>query len=339
MAKENNFTILKQQIREKNPGRMYLLYGEEVYLKETYLARLSKLVPDGGFADFNRIVLDGKSLTPEKADDALESFPMMSEKKLVLIQDSGIFKSANAETKEYWTKRLADIPDYVMLIFDEKEVDKRSALYKTAAKAGLDVEFTYIQEYELVAWVEREAGKAGKKITKDNAQYLIAVCDPGLASLNRELDKLIHYCGEEIYRTDIDKVVSKAMHVQVFALADRIAEGNADGAMQLLADLETAREPAFKLLYLLFASFDKMLHCKLMLAEGASPAEVAKKVGIAPFLVNKYAGAARKLSNQYLADRVAAVAQIDMAIKSGEIGEWQALEQYVLDSLRNRTEK
>ena len=333
MAKESNFTILKRQIRENQPQNLYLLFGEEVYLKEIYAERLQRLVPDGGFSEFNRIVLDGKALTPQKVDDALESFPVMCEKKLVLIQDSGIFKTANKEAKEYWQERLADIPDYVMLIFDEKEVDKRSSLYKTLAKLGLDVEFEYIQEYELVSWVEREAQKGGKKIEKSVAEYFISVCDPGLAALSHELDKLIHYCGDAICKTDIDKVVSKAMHVQVFALTDKITAGDADGAMQLLADLKTSREPAFKLLYLLFSAFDKMLRCKLLLSEGASSQEVAKKAGIAPFLVNKYAKSAQKLSAKYLVERISAVAELDLAIKSGEIPEWQALEQYVIDSL------
>lgn len=336
MAKESNFTVLKQQIRDKNIGNLYLFFGEEVYLKEVYLERLGQFVPDEGFGDFNRIVLDGKTLTQDKVNDALESFPMMSDKKLVIIKDSGIFKSATEEMKAFWSKRLADIPDYVLLIFDEKEVDKRNTLYKAVTKAGLSVEFVYIKDYELVAWVEREAAKAKKKITKENAQYLISICDPGLSTLRHELDKLIHYSGAEIYKTDIDKVVSKAMHVRVFELTDKIIAKDADGAMGMLSDLETARESAFKLLYLLFSGFDKMLRTKLMLQEGQTQAEVASKVGIAPFLVNKYISAGKALSEGYLIDRIAAIPELDMKVKSGEIGEWQALEEFVLDSIRKK---
>ncbi len=334
MAKESNFTVLKRQIREKKLGNLYLLFGEEVYLKDIYLDRMQALVPDEGFGDFNRIFLDGKALTQDKVNDALESFPMMSDKKLVVIRDSGIFKSPSAEMKAFWTDRLRDIPEYVLLIFDEKEIDKRSALYKALAKAGLAVEFEYVKDYELTAWVERETGKAGKKITKENAQYLISICDPGLSALSRELDKLVHYCGGEIYRTDIDKVVSKAMHIKIFELTDKIMAGDADGAMRMLQDLKTAREPAFKLLYLLFSAFDKMLRCKLMLQEGAAYAEVAAKAGIPLFLVSKYAAGAKKFSEQYLIGRVCAVPEADMAIKSGEIEEWQALEAFVLDCIR-----
>lgn len=336
MVKESNFTILKRQIREKKIGNLYLFFGEEVYLKEIYLERMKQFVPDDGFGDFNRIMLDGKELTQDKISDALESFPMMSVKKLVVIKDSGIFKSATEETKNFWAARLKDIPEYVLLIFDEKEVDKRSALYKAVTKNGLGVEFEYIKDYELVAWIEREAGKAKKRIAKDNAQYFISICDPGLSTLSRELDKLIHYCGDEIYRTDIDKVVFKSMNIKVFELMDKIVAKDSDGAIGMLADLKTAKEPAFKILYLLFSSFDKMLRCKLMLAEGASSAEVAAKAEIAPFLVNKYASAARNFSEQYLIGRLTAVSEVDMAVKSGEIEEWLALEEYVLDSIREK---
>ena len=336
MAKESNFMVLKRQIREKSIGNLYLFYGEEVYLKEVYLERIGQFVPNDGFEDFNRIILDGKELTPDKINDALESFPMMRDKKLVLIKDSGIFKSAPEDIKTFWTARLKNIPDYVLLIFDEKEVDKRSVLYKAVNKAGFAVEFEYVKDYELVAWVEREAGKAKKKITKENAEYFIRICDPGLSALSRELDKLVHYCGEEIYKTDIDRVVSKSMNIKVFELTDKIIAKDADGAMGMLMDLKTAKEPAFKLLYLLHSSFDKMLRCKLMLAEGAAPAEVAAKAGIAPFLVNKYASAAKHFSEEYLINRLIAVPEADLAIKSGETEDWPALEQYVLNSIREK---
>lgn len=331
MAKETRLGELKNHIKEKNPRPLYLMYGEEEYGKRIYLKKLEELVDDGGFSDFNRIVIDGKTANFAEYDDAFESFPMMSEKKLILIQNSGIFYKANEEQKAYWDKRLSNIPEYAVVIFDEKEVDKRSALFKKISKTGVDVEFGFISETELVTWVGREVLKSGKKMSKGDIEYFVSICDDGMANIKNELDKLIDYCPETISRAAVDKVVSKAVGVKVFELTDCIMTKNTDGALAILRDIKTVKESAFKILYLLLSAFDKMLHASILLSEGESYNEIASKLGVAPFIAKKYANSARGFGQNYLCDRITEVAEIDFSIKNGDITEWEALEQYVME--------
>lgn len=333
MAKESVLPELKKCIKAGDISGIYLFFGEEQYLKEFYLGKLKGAIPDGGFAEFNHVLLDGKKLDFEQVDDAVESFPVMSDRKLVCIKDSGIFKAPNEEIKQYWLERLKSLPEEVVLVFDEAEVDKRSATYKAAAKIGLAVEFQYMKDYELVNWVERAVMQVKKRITKENAQYFISICDDGMAAVSLELDKLLNYCGEEILRTDIEKVVSKSVGVKVFELTEQLMAKDAGKALQVLYDLKTAKEPVFKLLYLLFSTFDKMLRCKLLLAEGASFQEVAEQAGVAGFLVQKYAAGAKRFGEAYLIARLLRIAEIDLAIKEGTAEDWPALEQFVLDSV------
>lgn len=333
MAKESVLPELKKRIKAGEISGIYLFYGEEVYLKEFYLGKLKEAIPDGGFAEFNHVLLDGKNLQSDQVDDAIESFPVMSDRKLVCIKDSGIFKAPHEDAKQYWLERLKNLPEEVVLVFDEAEVDKRSATYKAAAKAGLAVEFRYMKDYELVNWVERAVLQAKKRITKENAQYFISICDDGLAAVSLELDKLLNYCGEEVLRTDIEKVVSKSVGVKVFELTEQLMAKDAGKALQVLYDLKTAKEPVFKLLYLLFSTFDKMLRCKLLLAEGASFQEVADRAGIAGFLVQKYAAGAKRFGEGYLIARLLKIAELDLAIKEGQAEDWPALERFVLDSV------
>jgi len=332
MPKTDGLVELKKQLKEKKISGIYLLFGEESFVKESYLKKMCALIDDGGFSDFNKVIIDGKNMSINEVEDAIESFPMMCEQKLVLIKDSGIFYKANEEQKEYWTKRLEKIPDFVVLIFDEKEIDKRSALYKRISKAGLEVEFKYMSETDLVTWVERETMNANLKIQKDVATYFVNVCDEGMSNVKNELDKLINYCEEKITKTDVDKIVSKAVGIKVFELTDCIMAKDTDGAMRILYDLKTIKESAFKLLYLLSSTFDKMLKCSLLLSGGENYADIASKIGVAPFVVKKYANSARGFGENYLVNRIIEVAQIDFAIKNGEIEEWSALEKYVINA-------
>ena len=333
MAKDNGFIELKKQIRENSIKNLYLFFGDESYIKEIYIKKFKELIPDGGFSDFNHIIIDEKDLTFDAIDDAFESFPMFSEKKLIIIKNSGIFSKPKEEVKEFWTARLKSIPDYVTLIFDEASIDKRSSLYKQVDKSGLTVEFEYLSETDMVAWLEREARNHKKILSKENARYMANICDSGLTFVKNELDKLINFCDSEITLSDIDRIVAKSLTIKIFELTDAIMEKNSDKAIAIASDLKTVKESAFKILYLLSSTFDKMLHSKLMLKEGRTYDEIAEKTGLRPFLVRKYLDGAKKFSEDYLTDRVIRIAEIDLSIKEGQIPEWTALEQYILESV------
>ena len=333
-VKEDNFLKLKKQLKNGETGNLYLFFGEEIFVKNLYLDQLEKLVPDDGFGDFNRIILDGKELNFDKIDDALNSFPMMAEKKLVIVKNSGIFKTASEDVKAFWQARLADVPDYVLLIFDEQEIDKRGVLYKAAAKYGMCVEFSYMKDYEVSAWVVREAQKAGKKIGKNEAEYLVSMCDPGISNVKNELDKLINYSGEEIYKSDIDKVVSKPLSIVIFEVTDALMQGNSDRAMSIILKMKENKESAFNILYLLSSAFDKMLYAKLLLENGATYDMIAGKLKLAPFITKKYIDGARGFSADFLKDRICRTAECDLAIKQGEKDEWSALFEYVFECMK-----
>lgn len=332
MPKDSCMTDLKKQIKTGNINGVYLLYGQEVFVKDSYLKKMTELIDDGGMPDFNKIFIDAQKTDLSEIDDAIESFPVMCEKKLIILKDSKIFKNPKEEVKEYWSKRLDSIPDYVVLIFDEKEIDKRSALLKKISKIGFVCEFEIMSENDTVTWVERQVLNNGKKIDKSVAQYFVSVCDEGLSNVKNELDKLLSYCDKQIGKSDIDKIVSKAVGVKVFELTNHIMSKNADGAMKILSDLKTVKEPAFKLLYMLSGTFDKMLRSSLLLAEGNSYSDIATKIKVAPFIAQKYANSARGFGENYLAERIIAAANIDLQIKNGQIGDWEALELYVIDS-------
>lgn len=336
MAKDDSFLKLKQQIKSGDIGNLYLFFGEELYVKNMYLEHMKTLVPDGGFGDFNHIYLSAKDIETGAVQDALESFPMMSDKKLIVVKNSGIFKSASADVKELWQKQLANIPDYALLIFDEQEVDKRSVTYKALTKHGSAVDFAYMKSYEVSAWASREAQKAGKKLSKEAAEYLVAFCDPGIINVKNELSKLIDYCGEEIYKSDIDKVVSKPMSIAVFDITDALIAGDSDKALSIILRMKEAKESAFNVLYLLSSAFDKMLYSKLMLNEGMSYDVVTSRLKLAPFIVRKYIDGAKGFSEEFLLDRIMRTAECDLSIKQGEADEWTALMQYVFECINNR---
>lgn len=334
MAKENPLIKLRKDLKENNLDRLYLFFGEEVYLKELYTKKILATVPDDGFEEFNKIIIDGKESDMFAVGQALESFPMMSDKKIVLIENSGIFKTANQETKDFYSKVLSSLADDTVLIFSEAEVDKRSSLFKSAQKSGTVVEFELLSETDLVSFVQREVMGQGKKIQKDVADYLVNISDTSLSSLKNEILKLVSNCETEITRTDVDRLASKSLQIQVFELCDLLMERKTDKALQMMEDLKTVKESPFKLIYILFGTFDKMLKAKLMEKEGVLYQDIAKELGVSPFIAKKYINGQKGFSEDELILMTVKVAEVDLSIKQGKTDEWSAFENYVTDFLR-----
>lgn len=333
-VKESDVMKLKREMKEKGIAGAYLFYGEELYLRDMYTQKIRAAIPEDGFEEFNLIMLDGRNLSREEASDAIESYPMMSEKKLVIVRDSGIFKKPKEDDAAFWTEEIKNLPDYCILLFIEDDVDKRSATYKAIAKNGTATEFAFLKPYELTAWVQAEVLKAKKKMSKNAIEYFVSVCQEGLINLSNELDKLLSACEDEISEGDVKRVVSKSLSVQIFDLSDCIMEKNSDRAFEILSDLKTKRESAFTIIYLLNSAFDKMLLSKLMLSEGATTGEIEKRLSLPPFIAKKYYNGARGFSEEFLVGRVKRVPEIDLAIKQGKISDWDALYEFVFEAIR-----
>jgi len=335
MAKKNTeLLLLKKELKEEKLRSVYLLFGDEGYLRDDYEKRIAALVPDAGFPEFNRFVFEGPDTPLSDYDDALESFPMMTDKKLIIIRDSRIFKKANEEVKEFWLKRLKEAADDTVIVFNEADADGRGVLYKAAKKAGMAVKFDYQSDADLVTWVNRQALKARLKMSKDTAQYLVAVADPGLGNLTNEFGKLTAYCEGSITKDDIDKVVSKAMTVVIFDLTDALTARDADKTMKVLSELRGSNQSGFGVLYLIYSNIKNILKMKLCGAK--SKYDAAKLTGMSPYIAGKYFYSAQSFSEKELERMLIRIPEIDSEIKSGRAQEWPAVEQFVAECLHSR---
>lgn len=341
MAKKNDIVTLKEQLNIGKLEKLYLFYGEEEYLKEYYIKRIMDMVPDGGLEEFNRIKIEGTQ-NYNIYDDAFEGMPMMTDRRILFIRDSNIFITTrkagltppNDNEKAFWEDKFSRLSDDTVVIFCEKNVDARSSLFKSASKAGFAVKCEYLPPAEAVSWTVREAKRYNKKIEASVAQYLIDVIDPGLNSLKNELDKLINFCGDTIYRSDIDRVVSKSMTVKIFDLVDGLIARDTAQVFSIINNMRTQKESAFGVMYLIYSNFEKML--KLKLANVTSRNDAVSLLGGSPWLAGRHFENSRHFTLAQLSHLVCRIPEIDMEIKSGTIAEWDALEQFIFEAIAKK---
>ena len=78
---------LKKQIANGMFSPVYLLYGEEAFLKQYYAGLIAEKSVAKGFETFNLHKLEGKETSLDEIADAAEQLPMMAERTCVLVRD------------------------------------------------------------------------------------------------------------------------------------------------------------------------------------------------------------------------------------------------------------
>ena len=159
---------LVQDLKTGNFKHIYLLTGEEVYLRNQYKKKLQEaLVSPEDTVNIN--FYQGKGISVQELIDQAETMPFFSERRLLVIEDSGFFKSASPELAEY----LEQVPETTYFLFVENDVDKRGKLYKTVKKNGGIAEFSSQTEDTLMRWILGILKKEQKNITRSTMELFL----------------------------------------------------------------------------------------------------------------------------------------------------------------------
>ena len=162
-------------LREQGPGRLYLLWGREDYLREQYLIELKKLCLPGGEDDFSYHRFDGAELDFQALADAVDAVPFLSERTLIEVRGFDTNK-CREEDAQALVQVIGDLPDYCTLVFvmgTDFEPDGRLKTTKAFKKYGQLIQFTAQGEPALVKWVGKRFDAHKKRISSEDARQLI----------------------------------------------------------------------------------------------------------------------------------------------------------------------
>ncbi len=233
---------LKKDLSAGTPGQLYLLHGEETYLRDYYLGRLREKVLAGGLEEFNFHPIAAKDMSPHTLEEAIDCLPMMAERTLIVVTDWDIFK-LNEEQREKMIAFLEDIPPYccVVFVYDTVPYKPNKTLKKLCKAMGEHVravEFRAAENSDLITWIARRFRALGKDIDRQTAEYLIFTCGGLMTGLVPEITKIGTYAkGKTITQKDIDAVADPVLSAEVFKLSDAVLQGNYDLAASILGDL------------------------------------------------------------------------------------------------------
>lgn len=318
---------IKKDLEQKDIKRAYLIFGEERFLVRSAKNMLIRgLVTKGDTMNFTGY--SGKECNAPKIIDLAETLPFFADYRVILIEDSGWFKTAAEEMAEY----VKQIPESACIIFVESEVDKRNKLYKQVKANGYICECKRATNKELTDWVVRYLSKAGKKITGNDMKYLLEKLGEDMDNISSELDKLIAYTYERevVARQDIDAVCVSEITGKIFEMIDAIGGRKQQRALELYYDLIASREAPMKILFMLARQFNIMLQIKEMNEYHIPASEMAAKLGMQSFIVNKTLSQCRNFKYKTIRSALKYCISMEEAVKQGNMNDKMAVELIIV---------
>lgn len=326
---------LNEDITNQNFKRCYLIYGDEAYLRLQNRDKLVKAL-DGGGSSMNFSKYEGDGCNPAAIIDMAETMPFLSDKRVILVENSGFFKSGCPELSDY----LKSPSETTFFIFVEKEVDKRKDIYKAVTKVGFDICCEEQDADTLKRWVTSKLRAEGKTISPRALAFLIDRVGTDMSNISTELEKLVCYCMDrsEVTEDDIDKVCANWLTSRIFAMTDAIVEKKQRTAIDLYYDLLALKEPPAKILALITRQFNLMLQVKEMVDNHRDKAQIASAIKLAPFLVGKYMNWARNYTFEELHEALELCASNDEAVKTGKLDYIISVEIVIIKCTENKVQ-
>lgn len=330
-----NEADLKERIKTRPIG-IYLIYGEESYLKKVYVEKIVSKTVDKVFADFNYRVFDGENVSLSDVYDYVVSAPFGAQTRCAVVKDfpldaldDGGFKGLEA--------LLSDAPAESALIFCfltcEPKGAKWNGFRKLFEERGGAFRLDKRTSAELARILENGAKKRGVSFGAGVAAHMVSCVGNDLNSLLNEMEKLRAYVGGgEIKKSDVDAVCVKNLDARVFDMARDLLAGRPEPALKKLRALFERREDEFQILGALTAVYSDIYRVKAAERAGLKSGAVAKYYNYTgkEFRLRNAARDAARLTFGEIDERVGFLMEADAALKSLPVDKKLILEQTII---------
>lgn len=320
--------------------RVYLLFGEEDYLKEYYFNKLVGKIVDPAFASFNLTRLDGKKFSADALFEAAEALPLMAPLRCVAVDDLEPEKFSPTEAKKM-EQLLSDPPEscVILLRLAAKKPDpKKSARVKNliaqVSKVGAVVELAPRNRTKVIRFAVARCDKEGCILSPQLAGYLVDRCSQDMWLLSGEIAKLCAYVGGgEITKEAIDKVTTQAVDAGIYDLSRMILKGDYAGSLAILSDLFYLREEPTVILATLSYTFVDLYRAKIAREAGVDSGRIAEDFGYRgrEFRVKNALRDSARYSVEFLHKALSLLEEADYRLKSSRADSRLIVEQAVTE--------
>jgi DNA polymerase-3 subunit delta len=271
---------------------VYYLYGDEMFLIDLIQDEIEKILPPGQ-KDFNFDLIYAGESSPDKVLNIAGSYPMMSERRIVIVRDFLKFDDAPDGNRsiEFIDYLKQPNPSTILCLMDRKFPDKRRELGKylnpKSAKDHIGVyEFSSIPENELADWVISWAKYShNREISVNAAQLLSHLVGEDLKLLSTEIEKMCTFVDskEVIEEIHVKKITESYREFNVLELKEAVISRNLDKSLmiaeQMLHSSNNSTGELFKTVGFFYSVFSNIWQICRFREKGLNKAQIQEQIG------------------------------------------------------------
>lgn len=357
-----SYKAFANDIKGENIKKVYLLYGQESYLLDKAKELLKEKVVTS-FPELNYHALDGEALTVEQLQNACETFPFGSEKKLVVVRQPAFLKKASKKGEEGqegdegteqeasaqkdsgelkgYLELLKELPESCcLLLLYYGDLGKSKKVNDAITKEGAVFEFKKAEKEDLTKWIKNSFSKHDKKIGFKEMDYFIVLSgyldknsEKNLYDLENEIHKIAAFAGEveDITIEHIHSVMPKSLENDIFKLINSSADKKIAESLSVLHDLLMQGEEIFAVLAMITKQIRTMTSVLELNQKGLDPKAAAARLKVHEFYAKNCLNYGRKIGMKGLIKGLNNCVNAEMNVKSGKMDKRLAIEMLIIN--------
>lgn len=302
------------EVQKKIFQPIYLLHGEEPF----YIDAISKAINENALEeherDFNQTILYGKDADVLSIISEVKGFPMMSDRKLVIIREAQDLK--DIEKLEAYCAQPN--PTTVFVIeYKYKKFDSRKKIFKEISKNGIVFGSEKIKEYQLIDWINNYLKSTEYAITPKASALLADFLGNDLSKITNELDKLalLLQKGTTINEVHIEENIGISKDYNVFELINAIALRDVPKAMKIVNyfDKNPKSAPLVVVISNVFTFFSRIM--RIHFIQNKSNDHIAKELKIHPYATRELLQSTKIYPPKKISANIAILHEYDLKSK------------------------
>lgn len=306
---------------------IYLLMGDEPYYPDLVCQTIIDHCVDEYSKDFNETICYGLDVTPEKIVFQAREFPMMAERRLIVIRDAQLMDGL--EQLDVYCKQPIDSTVLVILM-RKASLDKRKALYKTLKDKAIIVDSPMLRDYEMPSWIKSYVRSLSLNIEEPAVALLSEYVGTELSNVSNEILKITKNLpsgSNTITVNDVERNVGLSRRFSVFELNKCLSTRDAVGALKIAANMgSVARFAMPQAVSALFLHFSRIFKYGVLLSSVRQPSAEDKArvlAGISPYFYREYDTAVRHYPSDKAEKIISLLCEYDYLGKGGDGGNAQ----------------
>lgn len=331
-----------RRVDRQEPGRLLLALVEEPFLWDSVQSVLQQDVLGGKFLAFNYQKLDATVVDPQSLIEAVETLPLMAERRILVIDHAPLRKDDLAKFEPILVA-LQDIsqsaPAHVLIVLGfHGEKPFRGKYWKAMENAWERLDLGRLDQRSLTAFIEKRLRSLGVVAENGVVSSLIRsgeYLDPKLGRTLYDVRNLVDRVAAlskdgRLYLQEVEEALISPAERSIFKLMDAVNARDRRKALLFLRGYFDLGEGPFPVFYMLVRQIRFLLGVKRAEQRRLSARDAEARLGLSHFEYGKFVQGQERFTEEELVQWHDALYRMERRIKTEPFDLASALERFVL---------